>query len=200
MAVDVMRERGMIINSAAQAMSSGIADLETFPLLVVRIVKEEMWRQRAIPQRRWELSKEFTHFEEFVEAQPLDGLGTTVADLKVLCAKSIVALDAIDRACKRPQGRPLVNFDNVQDSPTGNSQAAALRRLRSQRPDLHERVISGELSANAAAVEAGFRRKMISVPGEDMQALASSLVRKLSPEQLAELVGHLTCCNTSDLL
>ena len=33
------------------------------------------------------------------------------------------------------------------------------KRLKRDRPDLLERVVSGELSANAAAVEAGFRKR-----------------------------------------
>jgi len=48
-------------------------------------------------------------------------------------------------------------FDNVQDSkaPTGNSQAQALRRLSKDRPDLHAKVLSGEIkSANKAMVAA----------------------------------------------
>ena len=36
--------------------------------------------------------------------------------------------------------------------------AYAVRRLRKDRPDLHGRVLDGELSANAAMIEAGFRK------------------------------------------
>ena len=55
---DVMRERGAVVNSAAQMLSSGDVNLDTMPKLILRIINEEMWRQRAIPQRRWELSRE----------------------------------------------------------------------------------------------------------------------------------------------
>jgi hypothetical protein len=40
----------------------------------------------------------------------------------------------------------------------GNSNEAAERRLRKDRPDLHTRVLTGELTWNAAMVEAGFRK------------------------------------------
>jgi hypothetical protein len=40
-----------------------------------------------------------------------------------------------------------------------NTKAHWLARLRRDRPDLAEKVIAGELSANAAAIEAGFRKK-----------------------------------------
>jgi hypothetical protein len=46
----------------------------------------------------------------------------------------------------------------------GNASAAALRRLRKDRPDLHAEVMAGEQSANAAAIEAGFRPKTATVP------------------------------------
>lgn len=42
--------------------------------------------------------------------------------------------------------------------PQGNSVEAALRRLRKSRSDLHARVLSGEMTANAAMVQAGFRK------------------------------------------
>lgn len=48
-------------------------------------------------------------------------------------------LDATDHAMQRNGGRPPKTFNNVQGlgAPVGNSRAAALRHLRSQRPDLH---------------------------------------------------------------
>lgn len=48
---------------------------------------------------------------------------------------------------------------------------AAIRRLRKSRPDLHEKVMNSELSANAAMVEAGFRKKLTA----DEKALSAVL-------------------------
>jgi hypothetical protein len=72
-------------------------------------------------------------------------------------------LDA-DRQNRRPPGRPKTVYNanaNVHNSgrPSGNSAAAALRRLERQRPDLLDRVLAGELSAHAAMIEAGFRKR-----------------------------------------
>jgi hypothetical protein len=60
------------------------------------------------------------------------------------------ALDAIDRAMKRHDGRPTT-VDNINGSlmPTGTSRDAALRRLRKDRPDLHAMVL---------AVDAGLKK------------------------------------------
>ena len=49
--------------------------------------------------------------------------------------------------------------DNAEVDTRGTSTAYTLARLDRDRPDLLERVKSGELSAHAAAIEAGFRKR-----------------------------------------
>jgi hypothetical protein len=61
-----------------------------------------------------------------------------------VCRDDAEAVDMLDRVCKRGAGNESGNnqygtFDNVQGSktetaPTGNARAAALRRLRKDRP------------------------------------------------------------------
>lgn len=121
--------------------------------------------------------------------------------------------EADDKAARRPNGRPSgetlyaiqsfpptgtsrqralrrlrdqradVHVDNIHTRPTGTSVDSALRRLRSQRTDLHTRVLAGELSPHAAAVEAGFRRKTITLP-LDPEAAARTLLRHFTPDEL----------------
>jgi hypothetical protein len=101
-------------------------------------------------------------------------------DVAVARAKEMRERDAADREVLegQPHGgdrrseayrerdaadRDRIKLDNngigvKLDYPTGNSIAAALRRLRGQRPELHARVLAGELTAHAAMVEAGFRK------------------------------------------
>jgi hypothetical protein len=71
-------------------------------------------------------------------------------------------LDA-DRRNRRPPGRPKTVDNGGLDvngfRPTGNSAAAALRRLERARPDILDRVLAGELSAHAGMIEAGFRKR-----------------------------------------
>jgi hypothetical protein len=72
-------------------------------------------------------------------------------------------LDA-DRANRRPAHR-YIDRDvyngsrDVHIRPSGNSAAAALRRLERYRPDILDRVLAGEISAHAGMVEAGFRKR-----------------------------------------
>jgi predicted RNA-binding Zn-ribbon protein involved in translation (DUF1610 family) len=65
-------------------------------------------------------------------------------------------------ATTAPVGKPSHNNDNVSIKPRhGNSLAYTLDRLERQRPDLFARVVAKQLSANAAAIEAGFRKKPV---------------------------------------
>lgn len=78
----------------------------------------------------------------------------------------------------------------LEDSERGNSSTYALRRLQRDRPDLAEQVIMGEKSANEAAVEAGFRRKTLTIPLEPVAA-ARSIRKHFTDEQRAELIALL---------
>jgi len=191
---DVMRERGAVVNSAAQMLSSGDVNLDTLPQLILRIINEEMWRQRAIPQQRWELSREFGSFEEFVTADPLDGLHTTVRALKDLCRRDVRAVDAIDRATQHEHGGDRSKSNNIPLAPTpaGTSQAKALRRLRKDRSDLHARVLAGEISAHAAAVEAGFRRPTFTVRADNAKSAERAIRSHMNAEQIKLLAELLT--------
>jgi hypothetical protein len=190
---DLMRERGAVVRAAAQALEQGGMKLELIPSLILRIINERMWEQRAIPEENWGLSPQFNSFEEFVTTGPWEGLGTTVTAIMDVCRRNTEAVEAITHATQRDRGRPTVNGNNVPifGRPEGNAQAKALRRLRSDRPDLLQRVLDGELSAHAAMVEAGFRRRMITI-NSDVERAARDLCRhfrdRADRERLAALI------------
>lgn len=63
------------------------------------------------------------------------------------------------QAVTRPNHRPAKTSDNVTTNDgRGNSLAYTLDRLQRHHPALYERVVAGELSAHAAAIEAGIRK------------------------------------------
>lgn len=66
---------------------------------------------------------------------------------------------------ERPGPKTTCNYsDNVTviDGPErGNTKAYTLSRLKRESPELFQAVCDGELSANAAAIKAGFRKKLI---------------------------------------
>lgn len=80
--------------------------------------------------------------------------------------------DLIRQATLAGQGRPkkgdIVTFKS-DELGRGNSETHTLRRLRRDHPDLAERVERGELSANKAAIQAGFRHRSMSIPVDDAE-------------------------------
>jgi hypothetical protein len=116
---------------------------------------EESWRTF---QRRW-ARPAIIHARETVP------YGHSKAErARVKAARRAQKIDAKDRANQRPRGRPENVYNersdvHISERPAGNSLAAALRRLRKDRPDIYARVLAGEISAHAGMVEAGFRKR-----------------------------------------
>jgi hypothetical protein len=108
---------------------------------------------------REQFTRELMNFDALAD---LDQKGLQRKRRQSKQAQTAKAVDAEDKANVRPAGRPKKNLDtpksDVKVFPDGNKAAYALRRLRNARPDLHARVLSGVLSANAAMIEAGFRK------------------------------------------
>jgi hypothetical protein len=67
--------------------------------------------------------------------------------------------DLQDRLNQRGPGQPTGPRKALKVRPVGCSRAAILRRLRRDHPQLHELVLSGEITPFAAAVAAGFRKR-----------------------------------------
>lgn len=88
--------------------------------------------------------------------------------------------------------------DNVTDiivntPERGNSLSYTLRRLKQDHPEQYERVVTGEISANAAAREVGLRRATTTIYTDDAASIARTLRRKLDADTLAELIDLLQC-------
>jgi hypothetical protein len=119
----------------------------------------------------------------------------TSQELKDLFSRDAEISDLLDIACQRKPGKTWDTrgenntFDNIQDNPapTGTSKNATLRRLRKDNPELHDKVVAGELSANAAAIEAGFRYRSISISERCAKAAAKSILSKFGDEFAKEL-------------
>lgn len=154
------------------------------------------WRSFVTPTG---LPVEPGSFSKFVTDKRPGGLESDMETVRRVCGKYKWVSDLLDQTLKeaQPHGgdrrspEAKINVSNLHvDRPSGESTEAALRRLRKDRPDLHERVLAGELSAHAAAVEAGHRLKRFSVPA-DPQRAAQILRRHLTSGELSELIALL---------
>lgn len=100
-------------------------------------------------------------------------------------------LRMFEEACTGKHGTnqyTKVDSDNVTIQPTrGNTRAYTLRRLAKDRPDLYAKVVAKEMTANAAAIEAGIRK--VKTPMERVMALLP-LLSPADLEQLHEMTRY----------
>lgn len=173
----------------AEALSAVEYGLHDVADKIAQLIKADAWRSYMTPTGRLVNHESFV---KFVSADPLDGLGTDIETVKRVCRDTPYALDLVDQALQRKPGRPSQETpDNVRGLDYGNSSQGALRRLRKDRPDLHERVLAEELSTHAAMVEAGFRPRTATIRLDDPGRIAATLKRHLSPADIDAVVEHL---------
>jgi hypothetical protein len=203
MPVDERRLRGQTIRAAAGAYRDGGHGLCDFPELLLQIIRTEAWRDFVLDDGR--PGKASGSYAAFITEYPPDGLGGKPEIVARLLKDHREALDAHDQALKRPHGGPRVKgkVDNINlAQPDGTSETHALRRLRKDQPELHADVLAGRLSAHAAMVQAGYRKRTVSVPVTDPEAAARSLRRHMTAEHLArlhELLGDMPAEQQTDL-
>lgn len=184
---DPLRARGSDVARLADIIARGDFALSNVADSLKAIIRDGSWQDFVT-----KLGKQVHHerFVDFVTTPPLDGLGTDVRTLSRIVADDPEAPSLLDEAVRNPRGVHAGN--NVPGRPEGNSRAKALRRLRDQRPDLHDEVIAGHLSAHAAAVRAGFRPPTFTVRADDPLAAARVIRKHMTAEQLSTLARLLT--------
>lgn len=180
-----------LVEDLGGALRSGQHGLSTVPGLLKRVLTEESWREFTT-QRGEHVTHE--RFADFVTTPPLAGIGADVPLLRRIVADDLEAVDLLDRALRGRQGErtDLLDISKEVKAPTGTTKEAALRRLRKDRPELHADVLAGNLSAHAAMVQAGYRSPTFTVRADSAESMAATLRKKLSAEQLADLVRLLS--------
>ena len=194
-------DNGAVIAALGSAVAHGNENVAQIPALLVQIVDDDRWRH-FITKMGEEVT--YTRFEDFAKEPPTAGLGISVEVLARLVQDDPVAVGALERAMQKPDGNPtgknqhtapVGTVDNIHSStierPSGTSEAATVRRLRKDRPDLHAKYLANEISANAAAILAGFRPKTFTVRADKPESIAATLRRQLSPEVLALVAKYL---------
>ncbi len=146
--------RDQIHAALHDALQDSEHGLKVMPRLIKRAIEEEIWVERKVHQMRNKIAR-FPTFIAYIEADPPEGLGATVD----LCGR-MIADDAEITALYRAAtvGKQGAHRSNTTKKPD-RGRAYTLDRLKREQPKLFEKVKAGKLSANAAAIEAGFRKR-----------------------------------------
>lgn len=147
--------------------------LQNIPWYLRRIIQSKAWEQKPAKDGRL-----FTSFEAWVQDRGYYGLRSTVEHLLTLCkeAPDVQAMIRAEVGAAAEHGANQ-HYDGVRNAKSSKSSDTAtylLRRLKRDDPALAERVVRGEVSAHAAAVEAGIRKPTWTAP-DDPQRLADRI-------------------------
>ena len=161
-----LRRNDILIRGLQNVVDEGSHGIDSLPKFIKKVIREEAWTIRIVESTGQVV--EFDSFQQFVESHPPEGLGCSLDRLKRLCDDDDEAGLMILRATTGKVGRPSKDNENTYNISNKDAHGTAkdytLDRLDRERPDLYERVVDGEMSANAAAIKAGFRTKTVSVP------------------------------------
>jgi hypothetical protein len=153
---------GRLCDDLDKCLRGSETNLEGLADMIRVVLREEAWRERRI---RTGAVVQHPRFVDFLTTAPLEGLGEDPKRVKQLLRDDLEALAAFEAAIVEKPGRPTmsqkgeINSNNVTNKvERGNSRAYTLRRLAKNHPALFTQVTAGELTANEAAMQAGFRK------------------------------------------
>jgi len=189
------------VSTLQDFLHKGTQGISSVPDLVKAVINLGSWRERVV-QRTGEIVR-FKSFTEFITTDWPEGLGESIDTLRdiIELSKDKAILQSFDDEVRGQHGGNHgnqytsgkgYNITLATDSKAkkGTSPEAALRRLRKDRPDVHQRVIAGELSPHAGMIEAGFRKRTAQIP-IDPEKAAVTLARHFTPDELRVLVSAL---------
>jgi hypothetical protein len=179
-------EKAQLAKTTAQCFLGLHGSLENFPGLLRKVIEERVWEGRLHNGRLYKLKS----LRELVTMKPLEGWGQSPEKIEAVIKDHPDVLGLWREEMKEKthdRGNQYTGgkVDNVNPATKGNSKAYTVSRLKRESPELFEKVVAGELSANAAAIKAGWRK--VKTPVE----VIMSLIPKLTAEQKSQVVREL---------
>jgi hypothetical protein len=181
---------GDLCEIAMHCCSKGSSSLSNFPGLMKEIIETKAWERREWRGKVFELPS----LLDLITRKPLEGWGEDPDKIEALIESDPEALSMWRKETTRANHRPLKSNDNIITSSKakqGTGKAYTLDRLSKENPDLYQSVVNGDLSANAAAIAAGWRKKTVTVT-DDPSSAAKTLREKFGDEWFKKLIQEAT--------
>lgn len=201
-------ERGQLCQSAIESMYMASGGLDSFPGALKRIIEERAWERRewvttdGRPKGRTIV---LGSLRELITEKPIKGWGEDPKKIEALIKDDPECLALYREAmkCVNQYDAPPTLPDNIKkhkgQSEGGTSKAYTCERLKREAPELFEEVKAGRMSANAAAIQAGIRKKAkpedvclkAFAKVEDRVAVAKSILANLSEQEKRLLLDYI---------
>lgn len=173
-------EKGQLCQSTIESLYEATGGMKQFPGLLKKIIANKAWERRLSKGKVIELAS----LRELITEKPVRGWGEDVRTVEAVIKDDPECLAMFREAMvQKPGTRTDLcnNVTEVEPEKTGNSRAYSIDRVKREcEPEVVAKVMSGEMSPNAALVKAGIREnRQVYVPKEPAKAV----------EKLRELFG-----------
>ena len=170
-----LKERQDVVQALWTAVNEGGGWLKELPNIVLTLIETGAWREREVDGR----TISHKRFIDFITSPPRAGCGWAPDRVESLLknkesTKALAAWRNAVTASKHVHHSDSDNITIIKDG-RGTSRSYTVSRLERERPDLFAKVDAGEMSANTAAIEAGFRKKL--TPFEQIVRLIPKLTK-----------------------
>ena len=156
-------EKGQLCDITMSAIYHGCTKLDSIPALIRRIIENRAWECRQVKMRG---IVQLTNLREMITRKPMEGWGEDPERIEGLIRNDPETLVLWREAMKDKQGGDrrsdvAIKVDNINLDKTskGTSRSYTVSRLQRESPELFKQVVAKTLSANAAAIQAGWRKK-----------------------------------------
>lgn len=184
------KANNVLVETLSSALRYGGHALVDVPTFLKDLLLEDAWRDFVT--RRGE-PVHHDSWSSFVTTPPLKGLGGEVALVDRLAGTNDPDLLRMLREAKKVgQGTRTELHGDSPSSVGDDTTSLAASRLARDHPEEYQAVQRGEKSINAAAIDAGIRKRRTLVRLDNWQSAARTLRRHMDPDVLAELIDELT--------
>ena len=177
------------VADAQRVIDTGEGNLfDVLPKMIRRLIEDEGWKGRTKDAK--DNGEPFTTFREFAEYPLWHGLNCSWNRLMLYCehdpeCRSLLLEQVNPLAGHGEIGKGRVRVDNINSKVSGDTDPGYIfSRLKRDRPDLARQVIEGGISALAATIEAGIRKRMKSVLIYSPDAAIGALLRVFSTGEI----------------
>ena len=177
-------EKAQLVQTTVECFRRGAGSLENLPGLLKKVIEERAWEARLHNGRLYELPS----LRELVTRKPLEGWGQNPDKIEAVIKDHPEVLALWREAMTNEPHRPKKESNNnIMPSTQGTGKAYTVSRLKRESPELLQQVVAGELSANAAAIKAGFRKPVALLPKDPAKA-AQAIRDKMGVDYWNELI------------
>lgn len=186
-------EKGQLCQSTIESLYEATGGMKQFPGLLKKIIANRAWERRVNKGKVIELAS----LRELITEKPIRGWGEDVRTVEAVIKDDPEALAMFREAMVDKPGKRAKTESDISDNVTnktsdnrGNTKAYSIDRVKREcEPDVVAKVMSGEMSPNAALVKAGIREnRQIYIPREPAKAL-EKLRSQFGDEFVSEIVA-----------